>query len=420
MIGNTARALCTAIAIGFSAFVAASLVPGDQAQAGAAPSFKIENKALADAVTASQNAAKAGNYAQALAKAKEADAIQGKPPQLTILLHQQIVSYAQQAKNYPEALAMIDKMLAAKEGNRDELLSQGWGIATQAGNTAKRDAYTQQLGSNLTPQARLAMASEMAKGKQYKQAIDWVQPLLVPGQQPREDVLRFLQANYFALNDVNGRRNALEQLVLYYGKADYWKDLLQLARNEKGLTDEQQMDISRLRLAVGDLKTQDDYQEAAQIALVAMYPGEAKNFIDKANAAKVLSGERAGRLMKMTNDSVTTENAAMAALQGKAAADPNAGVRYSRVLASYGKFAEAEAAVRAAGAKGKLADPEGAKVQLGHVLLGQGKRPEATTAYNSVNRANKWYSISRLWSLFSRRPAASADADGKGKAGKAG
>ncbi len=407
MIWNTARALCTAIAIGFSAFMAASLVPGDEAYAGAAPSFKIENKALADAVSGAQNAAKAGNYAEAIAKAKEADAIQGKPPQLGPLLHGMIVSWAQSAKNYPEALAMIDRMIASKEGNRDDLLAQGWSIATQAGNTAKRDAYTQALGTNLTPQARLAMASEMAKSKQHKQAIDWVQPLLVPGQQPREDVLRFLQANYFALNDVNGRRNALEQLVVYYGKADYWKDLLQLARNEKGLTDEQQMDLARLRLAVGDLKTQEDYQDAAQIALVANYPGEAKLIIDKANTAKVLSGERAGRLMKMTNDSVATDTAAIAGLQGKAAADPNSGLRYSRVLASYGKFAEAEAAVRAAG-KGKVADIEGAKVQLGHSLLGQGKRPEATNAYNSVNRANKWYSIARLWSLFARRPAAAA------------
>jgi hypothetical protein len=66
--------------------------------------------------------------------------------------------------------------------------------------------------------------------------------------------------------------------------------------------------------------------------------------------------------------------------------------------------------MRAAGTKaGKVADIEGAKVQLGHTLLGQGKRPEATTAYNSVNRANKWYSIARLWSLFARRPASAAE-----------
>src|SRR5215510_10330539 len=197
MFWNTARALTTAIAIGFSAFIASTLVPGDQARAGAAPQFKIENKALADAVNAAQAAAKAKNFPEAIAKAKEADNFQGKPPQLGPLLHQQIIAWAQESKNYNEALAMIDKMIATKEGNRDELLAQGWSIATQANNTQKREVYTQQLGTNLTPQARLAMASEMAKGKQYKQAIDWVQPLLEPGKQPREDVLKFIQANYF-------------------------------------------------------------------------------------------------------------------------------------------------------------------------------------------------------------------------------
>jgi len=315
---------------------------------------------------------------------------------------------------------MIDKMLATKEGDRNQLLAQGWSIATAANNTAKRDVYTQQLGSNLTPEARLAMASEMAKGKQYKQAIDMVQPLLEGGKQPTELVLRFLQANYFALNDVNGRRNALEQLVLYYGKAEYWKDLLQLARNEKGLNDEQQMDIAMLRLDVGDLKTLEDYQEAAQQALVAKYPGNAKIILDKAAAAKVLAGERAGRLTKMTNDQVAADAAAMAELQAKASSDPNAALRLSRMQASYGKFAEAEATVRAA-AKTKGVDIEGAKVQLGHTLLDQNKRPDAAAAYNSVARTNKWYSVARLWSLFARRPAAAAAVEGPaGKAGKAG
>ena len=150
MFWNTARALCTAIAIGFSAFVAASLVPGDQARAGAAPSFKIENKALADAVNASQQAAKAGNFAEAIAKAKEADNFQGKPPQLGPLLHAQIVAWAQQSKNYPEALAMIDKMLATKEGDRNQLLAQGWSIATAAGNTVLSFHRTSRYGT-LTP-----------------------------------------------------------------------------------------------------------------------------------------------------------------------------------------------------------------------------------------------------------------------------
>jgi len=245
-----------------------------------------------------------------------------------------------------------------------------------------------------------------------------VQPLLEGGKQPSEQLLRFLQGNYFLLNDVNGRRNALEQLVLYYGKAEYWKDLLQLARNEKGLNDEQQMDIAMLRLGVGDLKTLEDYQEAAQQALVAKYPGNAKIILDKAAAAKILTGERAGRLTKMTNDNVAADTKAMADLQAKAQTDPNAALRLSRTQASYGKFADAEATIRAA-AKTKGVDIEGAKVQLGHALLGQNKRPDAATAYNSVNRNNKWYSVARLWSLFSRRGGTSSAAV-EGKAGKAG
>ena len=185
-------------------------------------------------------------------------------------------------------------------------------------------------------------------------------------------MLKFIQANYFALNDVNGRRNALEQLVLYYGKAEYWKDLLQLARNEKGLTDEQQMDIARLRLAVGDLKTQDDYQEAAQIALVAKYPGEAKLILDKANAAKVLTGERAVRLHEDDRRQRRRRYRRDGRPSGQGAGRSQRRVRLSRVQASYGKFAEAEATVRAA-AKGKGVDIEGAKVQLGHALAGPGK-----------------------------------------------
>ncbi len=123
----------------------------------------------------------------------------------------------------------------------------------------------------------------------------------------------------------------------------------------------------------------------------------------------------------MTNDNVAKDAAVMADLQSKAQADPNAALRLSRMQASYGKFAEAEATVRAA-AKGKGVDIEGAKVELGHALLGQKKAPEATTAYNSVNRNNKWYSVARLWSLFARRGGAPAPAPAPAnvKAAKAG
>src|SRR4029077_14536631 len=110
---------------------------------------------------------------------------------------------------------------------------------------------------------------------------------------PSEAALQFQQATYFRMNDAAGRRAALEQLVSNYPKLEYWHDLLQLARNEKGLNDEQVMDIYRLRLAVGDLKTDPDFLEAAHEALIAGYPSEAKTIIDEAKAQNLMKGERA-------------------------------------------------------------------------------------------------------------------------------
>ena len=86
------------------------------------PSFRIEDKALADAVNAAQNAAKVGNFAEAIARARDADAFPNKPPALGPILHQQIYSWAMQGKDYTTAMAELDMMLAAGEGDRELIL----------------------------------------------------------------------------------------------------------------------------------------------------------------------------------------------------------------------------------------------------------------------------------------------------------
>jgi hypothetical protein len=80
-----------------------------------------ENEKLLEVVHGAQADAKAGKYVDALAKAKAADAIQGKPAQLTRDIHQMIVAYAIAAKNYNEALTQLDKMIAAGEATQDDL-----------------------------------------------------------------------------------------------------------------------------------------------------------------------------------------------------------------------------------------------------------------------------------------------------------
>jgi hypothetical protein len=395
---KTARVATATLFLGTAAIVAAGLTVSAPAYGAAAVT---KNKALVDAINGAQADYKAGRFADALAKAKVADGIrEDKPASLNTAIHGMIVKYAIEAKDYQAALAQIDKNIAANEGSKTENLKQAMGISFMMHNNAKAKEYSDQLGGNLDNDTRLYIASQMAGGGQYKEALAYAAPALQGN--PTEAALKFEQAIYFKMNDAVGRRAALEKLVMNYPKPEYWHDLLQLARNEKGLSDDQTMDIYRLRLALGDLKTVDDYFDASQEALVAGYPAEAKAILDKATAAKLLTGERAGRLVKTTDQQVAANTAVQAELQKKAGSDPNASVKLGLIYWGFGKNKEAEDAIRA-GMKGKLADPEGAKIALGHVLLSEGKKAEAISAFDSVAKNSKTAPIARLWSIYARK-----------------
>jgi hypothetical protein len=399
----TTRALSAAFLLGTAAFTASALTPTTSAYAAAAPVIKLpaENKALADAVNAALTDARQMRWAEALAKAKEADAMPGKPAELTRALHGLIISYAISAKDYPSALTQLDKNIAANEGNKTENLKQALSVANMMNDKAKVQQYANALGGNLDNETRLFIANQMAAAGQNREALAYAQPALEGN--PTEAALKFKQNLLFKMGDANGRRGALEQLVGAYPKPEYWHDLLQLARNEKGLNDEQSMDIYRLRLALGDLKTDSDYIEAAQEALVANYPSEAKVIIDKGTAAKAVQpNERLTRLNKAIADRISGDVAIQADLQKKAPADPNSGVKLGLIYYSMGKGKEAEDAIRGA-MKGKLADPEAAKIALGHALLAQGKKPDAVQAFDSVARNSKQAPIARLWSIYARK-----------------
>jgi hypothetical protein len=400
MIWKTTRAISASLALGVAtAALSISLAPAP----AMAAAINTKNEALVKAINDAQAAAKAQNWAVALQKAKEADAIKDdKPTALNPIIHEMIVSYAINARDFPAAMAQLDKNIASGEGNKLQNLKQALGVAISAKNKEKTDQYAKELGTNLDSETRLFIASQMMNAGQLKESLEYAKPALEGNAS--EAALKFEQAVYFKMNDQNGRRAALEQLVTSYPKPEYWHDLLQLARNEKGLNDEQLMDIYRLRFAVGDLKTLDDYTDMAQEALVAGYPAEAKQVLDKAAAANLLKGDRSARLVKLVNDRVAADAAAQADLQKKAAADPNTGVKLGLMYWSFGKTKEAEDAIKAAVASGKLSSPDEAKVALGHVLLTQGKNQDAATTFSSVPKASKEANIARLWSIYARHP----------------
>lgn len=400
---SKAIAFSAALLMGTAAFAVSNAV-----------GLESRNEALVNAITAANDAYNAGRFAEALAKAKEADAIKdGKPAELNPKIHDMIIAAALGAKDYDTAMAQYEKNIQAGEGNRVENLKRAISVAIMAKNKEKTDQYAKELGSNLDNATRLYIANGIANAGQLKEALEYAKPALEGN--PGEEALKFEQAVYFKMNDSFRRREALEQLVTNYPKPEYWHDLLQIARNEKGLSDDQVMDIYRLRYALGDLKTDTDFQEMAQEALVAGYATEAKGVLEKAQAEKILKGERDQRLVKMASDRAAQDGAVVADLQKRAKSDPNSAIKLGLLYWSTGKDKEAEEAIRSAIATRKLADPDGAKVALGHVLLSEGKGTDAVTAFSSVTPNVREANISRLWAIYARHPEKAEKAEKPGK-----
>src|SRR5690242_12012536 len=223
---TTTRAITAALLLGAATTIASTLTVTDPAHAAAATTFKIpaDNKPLADAFTAALADAKAGRYPEAIAKAKQADAMPGKPAGMALQLHQLIYAWAVQGKDYNAALDQLDKMIAGNEGNKADKIKHALAISFTAKNAAKQKQYADMMGTNMDSQTRLFIAGQMAGSGQYKEALAYAQPALEGNAS--EDALKFKQNLYFKMNDINGRRAALEQLVASYPKPEYWHDLL--------------------------------------------------------------------------------------------------------------------------------------------------------------------------------------------------
>ena len=88
--------------------------------------------------------------------------------------------------------------------------------------------------------------------------------------------------------DIVGETFALERLVSYYPKKEYWVTLLNRMQRKPNFSDRLALDTYRLSLATGSMSAANDFSEMAQLALQAGSGAEAKQVIDKGFAAGVL------------------------------------------------------------------------------------------------------------------------------------
>jgi hypothetical protein len=229
------------------------------------------------------------------------------------------------------------------------------------------------------------------------------------GSPPPEDRLKLLLNAASKQGDNNAYVFAMEKLVTYYPKKEYWVDLLSRMQRKGNFSDRLSLDAYRLSLATGSMAAASDYMEMAQLALQADLASEGKQVMDKGMSSGALStgaqAERAKRLQALVDKKLAEDTASRAEDERQAAAakSGDAMVVLGMSLVYAGQASKGVELIQQGIAKGGLKRPEDAKLHLGIAQLAAGDKAKAQATFKSVQGADGTADLARLWALYARR-----------------
>ncbi len=228
-------------------------------------------------------------------------------------------------------------------------------------------------------------------------------------RKPSEEELQILANCYQRQKDTGGYVSAIEKLVIYYPKKDYWVDLLSHVQRKPGFaSDRLGVHVYRLRMALGMSLDTNDYMEMAQLALQAGVPAEAKAIVDKGYDVKALGNgkeaERQQRLRDLINKSLAESQRTRAKDEADAMAskDGNDLVKVGLNYVYEGKADKGLPLIDQGIKRGGLKRPDDAKLLYGEALLQAHQNTKAASVFKEVRGTDGTADLARLWILQAR------------------
>jgi len=362
---------------------------------------------------------KSGKYREALAKVREADAVGGKSGAESTMVERMRLAAASGAGDADTAARSFDalggSMSGAEKLRTIESIAGSYYRAQQYAKAQQWYARYFAEGGTSAANRTLMTQTQYLSGDLagvIRQVTAEIQSAERSGATPSEDRINLLMNAAVRQKDVGAEAFALERLVMYYPKKEYWVSLLSRLQRKPGFSDRLALDTYRLSLATGSMTAASDYSELAQLALQAGSGAEAKQVIDKGFAAGVLGtgpeAERHKRLrdlvVKRTDEAKKTraddEKTALAAKDG------NDLVTIGMNQVYEGQKAAGLQLMQQGIAKGGLKRPEDAKLHLGIAQLVAGENAKAQATLKTVSGTDGTADLARLWSLYARRAKA--------------
>jgi tetratricopeptide (TPR) repeat protein len=378
------------------------------------------SKAFAKPLKEAQDSMKAKKYDAAMAKLKEIQGMSGKSPYDEHLMHEMFGFLYFRANDYAAAARELEPGLSsgflkpADQPRRVKDLAvlnlrlKNYPKAIEFGQRAIKGGFADDTVYTVMEQAYYLKGNQKETMRFVNEYID---QQVKSGKTPKERSLQTLMQACTALNDTNCQTKAMERLVSYYPKGDYWVNLLDSLFKEvkENGTEATQLQLYRLAVEVNVLKNPDDYNEMAQLAMEQGSPGEAVRILEKGFASNVFADQRTKdknqRLLAAAKKNSAAEQAELPKLTQAAAADAtgNKDLELGKAHLSYQQYPQAVEAIQRGIKKGSLTDPAQAQLLLGIAQLKAANKEEAVKAFRAVKGDDKLKQLADLWTLHARQ-----------------
>jgi outer membrane protein assembly factor BamD (BamD/ComL family) len=361
---------------------------------------------------------KANKPREALAKVNEADSVSNKTSYENYLIHHMRGAAASAAGDTETAARSFEIIIASgrlSAAEQAKLVESMVGAYYRAKDYSKAaqwaSRYLKEHPNN--PQIRQLLAQAYYLNNDFAHAAAEMQSRLQAdaqsGRTPAESDLQLLANCYLKLKDNSGYVGALEKLVTYYPKKEYWADVLGRIQRKSGYSGRLDLDVFRLKLATGNVRGAGDYMEMVQLALQAGAAAEARKIIEQAFASGMLGAgaeaERHKRLRDLATKTATENQKALAQneIDAKAAADGTALLNVGFENVTAGHFDKGLAQMEQGIRKGGLKHPQDAKLHIGIAYFLSGQKARAIEVFRTVQGADGTADLARLWVLHAAR-----------------
>jgi tetratricopeptide (TPR) repeat protein len=412
--------------LGAALVAAASL--GAPAPAGAAEGKQTVSAKLAKPLKEAQDDIKSKKYDEAIAKLKEASGAAGKTPYDQHIINEMMGFAYYKTKNYTEAEkaweAEVDDGFTADSDKQEKIRAlatlsyqdKNYDKAIEFGQRAIKGGFANEDVRTIVGQAYY-LKGDWKNTLKFEEAIADNQ--IKGGETPKSETLQLILSACVKLNDTGCETRALEHLVAYYPKPDYWAQLLYTLRQQTSGSEADLLQTYRLMSEVDVLKSGDDYTEMAQLALDAGSPGEAQHILEKAFAKNVFTDqrtkERNQRLLEKAKQAAKNDQASLPRQEKEADAAANGQKNYAVGLAylGYDQFDKAADELSKGLSKGGVKDQAQAQLLLGIAQLKAGHKDDAVKSFHAVKGDPSLERLASLWSLHAKQgsgppPAAAA------------